>query len=207
MRPGETPQYGEFPDLKKCVAWFKSLIPPEEWKERRDKAAKRFYQSLVGELNDPTGIGRFFDNRDQFGWYLFLGEAFTDHPWNYEVIFGCRVVPVFAAIGRNLELLLSIEGFLDRAKRLLGPAKSQPNGGLFEILVAAAYARAGGKVSFRTELPGVAKTYDLDVELNGKKWAVECKRIETGDYADNERCGCVDGEPVEMKIELEGPAS
>ena len=117
----------------------------------------------------------------------FFGQVFTDHPWNYEVIYGSRVVPVLAAIGRNLEHLLSIDGFIDRAKRLLDPAKSQPNGGLFEILVAAAYARSGGKVAFRKELPGTGKTHDLDVDLNGKKWAVECKRIESGDYADNER--------------------
>ncbi len=187
LRPGERPLYGDFPDLKKCVAWFKTLIADAEWTSRRAEIAKRFYQSLVGELDDPMGIGRFFDGRDKFGWYLFFGEAFTDHPWNYEVTFGCRVVPIFAAIGRNLDLLLKIDGFSDKAKRLFGADKSQPNGPLFEFLVAAAYARAGAKVSFRREEPGQAKTYDLDVLLKGKKWAVECKRLEAGEYTEKER--------------------
>jgi hypothetical protein len=187
LRPGEKPMYGEFPDLKKCVQWFKGLMSADDWVKRRDAVAKRFYQSLVGELDDPSCVGRIFDDRDMFGWYLFLGEAFTDHPWNYEVVFGSRVVPVFAAIGRNLTLLLQIDGFTERACRLIGSEKSQPNGALFEMLVAAAYARAGARVTFPPELPGQARTYDLDVELNGDGWAVECKRMETGDYVEMER--------------------
>ena len=195
LRPGEKPQYGDFPDLKKCVQWFKTLITDTEWKDRRDKVAKRFYQALVGELQDATGVGRFFDDRDKFGWYLFLGEAFTDHPWNYEVGYGCRVIPILAAIGRNLDHLLKIEGFAGRAERLFGPDKSQPNGTLFELLVAAAYSRAGGEVTFRLGRPGIERTFDLDVTLNGNKWAIECKRIETGEYADKnsvcESFGCL----------------
>jgi|SRR5580704_1173601 hypothetical protein len=83
LRPNEAPYYGTFPDLKKCVQWFVSLLPKDEWPARRDTVAKRFYQCLVGEFDDETGRGRYFDDRDMFGWYLFLGEAFTDHPWNY----------------------------------------------------------------------------------------------------------------------------
>ena len=179
--------YGEFPDLKRGVEYFKSLIKPAEWVARRAIVAKRFYQSLIGELDDPTGKGKFFDDSDLFAWYLFLGEAFSDHPWNYEVIYGCRVVPIFAAIGRELEVLKEIEGFQERAVRLVGRGKSQPNGPLFEMLVAAAYARAGAKVVLRPEAPGQSKSYDLDVELKGKRWAVECKRMEAGEYAEGER--------------------
>lgn len=187
LRDGETPLYGEFPDLKKSVQWFVEKMSPGEWRSRRDAASKRFYQSLVGELSDATGKGRYFDNADAFGWYLFLGEAFTDHPWNYEVVFGSRVIPFLAAIGRNLELLVSIEGFVDRARRLLTAERSQPNSGLFEILVAAAYAREGWKVAFKPVQPGVSRTHDLDIMRGGDKYAVECKRMEGGEYVEGER--------------------
>lgn len=179
--------YGESPNCKRAAHYFKSLIPPEEWMARRAAVAKQFYQGLIGEDVDPSGKGKYFDDRDLFGWYLFLAEAFTDHPWNYEIIFGCRVVPIFMSIGKDLDLLLKIEGFAERAARAIGAGKSQPNGALFEILVAAAYARAGAKVSFRPEKPGQAKSYDLDVELNGRSWAVECKRLEAGEYHEGER--------------------
>jgi hypothetical protein len=118
---------------------------------------------------------------------FFLGEALTDHPWNYEVYYGCRVIPVLAAIGRSLDILKSIGGFEERAKRLVRNQKAQPNGPLFEFLVAASYGRAGAKVVMRPETPGQGKEYDLDVELNGKNWAIECKRFEPGEYVEGER--------------------
>lgn len=180
--------YGPFPDLKKCVHWFTSLIPTTEWPRRREAIARRFYQFLVGELGNLSGKGRCFNDRDMFGWYLFLGEALTDHPWNYEVMFGCRVIPVLAAIGRNLDLLLtSVEGFVDRARSVLATERAQPNAGLFEILVAAAYARSGWEVRFKPVKKGIAKTYDLDVAKGSHRFAVECKRMEGGEYVEAER--------------------
>ena len=187
LRPGEVPMNGDFPELKKCVQWFKELMPKNEWVKRRETVAKWFYQSLVGEFVDPSGLGRFFNDRDQFAWYLFLGEAFTDHPWNYEPVYGCRVIPVLAAIGRSLDTLIALPGFTARAERLLGAEKSQPNGVLFEMLVAAKYANAGATVEFVSEVPGRKRTHDLNVCLDGKEWAVECKRMEVGQYVEKER--------------------
>jgi hypothetical protein len=187
LREGEQPMYGDFPDLRRGVEYFKSLMTAEAWESRRAAIARRFYQMLISEAADPDGKGKFFDDRDLFGWYLFLGESFTDHPWNYEVTHGCRVIPIIAAIGRELDRLTEIDGFRDRAVRLIGAAKSQPNGPLFEMLVAAAYARAGANVSFHKEDAGGGKSHDLDVELNRKRWAVECKRMEPGEYGEGER--------------------
>jgi hypothetical protein len=187
LDPGEQPMYGELPALREAVEYFKSLMTPGVWKKRRTAIATRFYESLTGDREDPTEEGKYFDENDLFGWYLFLGESFTDHPWNYEVFFGCRIVPIFVSIGRALDHLKQIEGFHDRALRLVNQGKSQPNGILFEMLVAAAYAVEGAKVVLRPETPGGPKSHDLDVELGGKHWAVECKRMEAGEYAEAER--------------------
>jgi hypothetical protein len=94
LREGEQQMYGDFPDLKRAVDYFKSVLPPGEWETCREAIAKLFYHSLVGEVGDPSGKGKYFDDGDLFGWYLFLGEAFTDHPWNYEVIYGSGSVSV-----------------------------------------------------------------------------------------------------------------
>lgn len=185
--PGEFFHYGDFPELSAGVAYFRDLMGDEQWATRREAAAWRFYRSLVGEQHDPSNEGRFYGLEDLFSWYLFLGEALTDHPQNYEVFYGSRVVPILAAIGRNRDLIPQISGFEERARRLIGPEKSQPNGGLFEMLVALAYARDGASVSFRPEERGRAKTYDLDVTAHATSWAVECKRLEAGEYAENER--------------------
>jgi hypothetical protein len=187
LRPGEAPFYGTFPELRKGVQWFISQLSKGEWPIRRDAVAKRFYKSLIGECPDPTGKGRYFDDRDLFGWYLFLGEAFTDHPWNYEVFFGCHVIPILGAIGRNLEVLQEVEGFTDRAKAVATVERSQPNAGLFEILVAAAYARAGWRVRFKPVQRGLTRTYDLDAEKGNRRYAIECKRMEAGEYVEKAR--------------------
>ena len=186
LRPGEQPLYGTFAELKKCVQWFITQLPEGDWPTRRAAVARLFYQSLVGERTDLDPRGRYFNDKDMFGWYLFLGEAFTDHPWNYEVVFGSRVVPILGAIGRNLELLQTVEGFVERARSIAITERSQPNGGLFEILVAAAYARAGWRVRFKPTTRG-AKTYDLDVKKGGRRLAIECKRMEGGEYVEAER--------------------
>lgn len=185
--PNQDKNWPDNPDLRRAVGWFKSFMSDKDWKSRREAAAKRLYAASVGQLNDPTGKGRFFAENDTFGWYLFLAEAYLDHPWNYEPVFGSRVVPLFMAIGRNLSLLEAIPGLEARVYKMAGPDKRQPNGGFFELLVAAAYRRAAAKVEFVEEKPGREKTYDMRIELASQTWAVECKRMETSEYGERER--------------------
>jgi hypothetical protein len=49
LREGEKPMYGESPDCKRAVDYFKSLISEDEWVARRAAIAKQFYQGLIGE--------------------------------------------------------------------------------------------------------------------------------------------------------------
>ena len=182
------PSWPENPDLRSAVEWFTSFMSEAEWRERRRAVLNRFINAANGSLAmDLSGEGRFFSRDDQFGWYLFLAQAKLDHPTIYDFNFGARVVPVFEAIGRNLLFLKDIEGIQHRVTRLVGVERGQPNGCLYELLVAAAYRARGGLVRFLPEQPGVAKRHDLDVQLNGINFAVECKRMEAGEYTDQER--------------------
>lgn len=174
-------------ELRAGVDWLLSFVPTDEWKRRRFAALRHFVDAVSGESPDPSGKGRFFNDRDRFAWYLFLGQALLDHPTIYDYMYGSRVVPVLTAIGRNVELLKNVAGIEARVRRMVGSEKSQPNACLFELLVAAAYRRQGADVSFLEERPGVAKTHDMDVALNGTDWAVECKRLEGGEYSESER--------------------
>ncbi|MEQ1515851.1 MAG: hypothetical protein ABL931_05110, partial [Usitatibacteraceae bacterium] len=85
-----------------------------------------------------------------------------------------------------MDQLLGMQGAEDRVAALVGGERAQPNGALFELLVAACYGRAGGTVTF-VPSHGGAKSHDLDVDMNGKCWAVECKRLEVGEYGNRER--------------------
>ena len=174
------------PDLRHAVDWLKGYMTEAEWRTRRLAAAKRFYEAALGSLGS-SDKGRFFAETDTFGWYLFLAESFLDHIGNYEPMYGARVVPILTAIGRDLDLLRDVNGLDERVQRLVRAERRQPNGGLFELLVAAAYRRAGAIVAFLRERPGQARTHDMDVTLAGRTLAVECKRMETSEYGERER--------------------
>lgn len=185
LRP---PGWPDDPDLRRAVDWLASFMPAAEWQRRRFAALERFINAATGNLaSDPSGVGRFFSADDQLAWYLFLGQANLDHPTVYDFMFGSRVLPILRSLGRNLDLLLSVGGIGQRVQRMVGAGKRQPNGGLFELLVAAAYRREGGDVRFLPEQPGVKKTHDMDVRIRGKEWAVECKRMELGEYTEKDR--------------------
>jgi hypothetical protein len=129
LRPGETLAYDELPGLKRATKFFVSLMSAHEWTKRREDAAMRFYQALTMRITDPADKGRYFDPRDTTGWYLFLAEAYTDHPWNYEMMFGCHVIPIFAALGRNLDALLDMDGFKNAHARSLAMSERSRTAG------------------------------------------------------------------------------
>ena len=174
-------------NLRRAVDWFKSFLSPAEWEKRRFAAFTQFVETATGERKEPVGKGRFFDEKDRFAWYLMLGENWLERPIFYDHVYGSRVVPVLIAIGRNLDALRAVPGVEHRVQRMVTKEKAQPNGCIFELLVAAAYLREGGAVVFLDEKPGVAKTHDMDVQLRGVSYAVECKRLEGSEYQEKER--------------------
>lgn len=174
------------PELRAAVEWFIELLGHDEWERKRTEVAEFFYSSPEEKVTFDSR-GRYFDSSDTFAWYLFHAEAFLDYVWHYEPMTGSKAVPVFKALGQRMDLLKAIPNVEERARRIFGSERSQPNGGLFELLVASKYAELGATVSFKPEQPGIAKTHDLDVELSGRKFAVECKRMDAGDYAESER--------------------
>lgn len=182
------PDWPDDPELRRAVEWFVSFMPADEWKSRRFAALERFLNAATGNLSeDASGVGRFFSAEDQFAWYLFLAQANLDHPTIYDFMFGSRVLPILRTIGRSLDLLKGVEGVGQRVQRMVGAERRQPNGGLFELLVAAAYRREGADVRFLPEQPGVKKMHDMDVRVRGREWSVECKRMELGEYTEKER--------------------
>ncbi len=76
---------------------------------------------------------------------------------------------------------------MSEVARLMSDGRMQPDDGIYELLVAAAYSRRGWMFSFVPEMPGLRKQQDLIVEKSGSSWAVECKRAGRSDYARKER--------------------
>ena len=107
-------------------------------------------------------MGPLFDPVDTAAWYILQAETFaTDRAlWTPEGTM--RVVPFLTRLGKELKLLLSVKGVEERAARMMLQERRQPEGSIFEMLVALAYRRGGwNRVEFVPETPGRGRTPDM----------------------------------------------
>jgi hypothetical protein len=176
-------------------AWFAELVPRRAWQRRLESTRDRFLRA-----KDSWARGEpvpFYDPADTAAWYVFQANAYAADRLNWVPEEAVRIAPTFTRIGEELTTLLSIGGAEDRAARLMNADRGQPDGGLFELLVALAYRRDGWNTVFVPERPGVAKTHDLNVSKGRQRWAVECKRMDRSSYDARERArGQVLAQPV-----------
>lgn len=185
-RPDDWP---DDPAVRRFTEWLKSLIPKEEWAERRLAHFFAMYGAgmPVARERRPDLPFVFNAGEDRGGWYLFLAESWIDHIGDYEPAQGSRVIPLFQMLGAHFDLLMQIEGVEEHARRILvGDAKS-PDGAVFELLVALAYKRAGWPTVRFVEERKDAKTPDLIVMSDEQVWSVECKRVSKARYSQIER--------------------
>jgi hypothetical protein len=128
-----------------------------------------------------------YDPDDLSGWYLTLAEAYVGHLPYYDPTFGARVVPIFKAIGRNIDILRSLSGAADRVAELMGSSRRQPDGILYELLVAATYMREGWR-SVRLMPPlTTQRSADIEIANGNRRFEIECKRMGRSPYSDHER--------------------
>lgn len=169
-------------DLMVAVVWLKSLVPSADM-ERRLDAAKAFLANAKQQMREGN-IVPLYDPADTIAWYILQAQTFaTDRAfWTPEGV--ARAVPYLTRIGKELQLLLTIPHVEDRASRMMLAERQQPDGTLFELLVALAYRRGGWTtVEFVPEARGRARTQDLIVSKPRSRWAVECKRMTPSIYA------------------------
>lgn len=179
-------------DAKKALAWFIEILGEEEWRARRKKIIDHFNlveESLINPATNLNSIKKYsplamYD--DWMGWYMYLVESLIDRPTCDEPAQSARVYPFFAAIGRRIENLKSINGSQEKIKTLLNEKQNQPDSTLFEIVVALTYQRNNWTVEFLKETS--EKTPDLKVSKNSENYFVECKRLaKVNKYAETER--------------------
>lgn len=168
-----------------ACAWFAELANKRTWEQRKEETRRSF---LIAKESWSRGEPvPFYNPADTASWYLFQGNAYATDRMNWVPEEAVRIVPTLTRIGEELTKLLAIPGAEDRARRLMNADRSQPDGGLFELLVALAYYRDGWETAFAPERPGVAKTHDLNVRKGRSRWAVECKRMDRSSYEARER--------------------
>lgn len=177
-------------DVRTALDWFLSFFEAGEW-ERRRVTAEEYLRSL-SDVSPVRGRRLTGDKiraaPDPFVWYLTLAETSLRRPEEFDHTQGARVIPIFITIGRDIALLKSIQGVDERVRRMVSNVRENPDSGLFELLVGAAYARNGWyEVAFVPESPP-QRTPDLYVNNKGRrKRFIECKRLSmVSEYHRNE---------------------
>lgn len=172
-------------DLRAGIAPFLRLMSADKWQRRRGDildAIRNIEQGVELERAKPIRV-----REDEIGWYLFLCEQAMDDPLCMDVSQVARAAPFFAGIGTRWQYANNVVGLENKIREILHKAKSNPDGPIFEILVALSYAAKGWSVELLERQPQ-AKSPDMVVRKDGLEIYVECKRLERRtSYAERER--------------------
>lgn len=163
---------------------FLNRLSAQEWQARR--------KGLIDVLrSDPGGreLAKAKSVRvqqDEIAWYLFLCEQALDDPLCTDVSQAQRALPFLAGIGARASYAPTVEGLDRKLDELLGQYKTDPDGLLFELCVALAYAECGWRVAFLEE--GQVKTPDMRAVREDQELYIECKRMaRSTQYSEQER--------------------
>lgn len=171
--------------LRTGLAPFLGRMPADEWRTRRDRIIKALQGLTEGTELEKARPVRV--REDEIGWYLFLCEQALGDPMCMDISQSQRALPFFAGIGERWEYASRVKGLEKKIDEVLGKYKKEPDGLIFEILVALSYAANGWEVELLDEQPP-AKSPDMVARKDGKVLYVECKRqVRRSDYAENER--------------------
>jgi hypothetical protein len=171
-------------DTLSFLDWLEEHINHAGWARRLDRS-----RATLLAARDRWAAGErvpVFNSADAIAFYAFQARAYAADRTEWFEPEAYRVVPITRRLGQMLPVLRTIDGVGERVARLLTDGRRQPDDGLYELLVAGAYAVRGWKVAFEAEQPGLQQTPDLYVSRGRSRWAAECKRVGRGEYAAGE---------------------
>lgn len=171
--------------LRTGIEPFLSQLSKEEWQARR----RQIIESLKGhpEITSLEKAKSIRVREDEIGWYLFLCEQTLEDPLCVDSAQAQRILPFFAGIGERWAHATRVDGLQRKIIETLTHYKTEPDGLIFEILVALSYAAKSWSVEFLEEKPP-SKSPDMVVRKNGIELFVECKRLNRRTaYSEKER--------------------
>lgn len=164
---------------------FMDRMTREQWQIRRARLldALRVHPANTTKLAEAQSVRV---REDEMGWYLFLCEQELEDPMCNDSSQALRILPFFAGLGCRWQHAHRVAGIERKLDALLKDYRKEPDGLLFELLVALSYASEGWDVEFIEERQ--SKTADLRVTRGDREFYVECKRMaRTTDYSVKER--------------------
>ncbi|SES65653.1 hypothetical protein [Paracoccus homiensis] len=172
------------PDTANAVEWFRSLAEEKHLESRLD-ACRTIYEQNRETVE--TGLSTYlFDPRDAVAWYILQAETYATDRRFWTPDEAARTVPYIRRIGQLRDRLAGVDGVEERVARFVNGDASQPEGPIYELLVAGAWADRGYSVRFVPEQRGGPRTPDLEVNKGRSSWAVEAKRMMPSAYGKRE---------------------
>ena len=160
-------------------------LSADAWRARRESIV----QHLKG-ITVAKGFAQAPSVRvpaDEVGWYLFLAQQALEDPLCLDVNQASRALPFIVGIGDRWKHAARVQGLDRKIKEVLNDRKAEPDGLIFEILVALSYAERGWEVELLKERPP-DKSPDMVARKGDKTLYVECKRqSRRAAYAEKER--------------------
>lgn len=168
-------------DVRKALVWLQEISTSSQSLSERIRAAQEHYRTgSVPNGNQWPDTAKLLLPDDRVASYLAQADALITDRRFYDMRLASKILPFIKTIGAGLELIREIEGAEERAKRMLGRANDHPDGGLFELVTAARYARDGFRVEFIPE--GDRRMADLQIFKGRLNAHVECKRLRPSGY-------------------------
>lgn len=149
------------------------------WREQQSLAneAQRnlALQPLLLCGRDRRGVNLNLPHK--YAYYLSVADHEVKKEPHLDFYTAARAVPQIYYLGASLETLRGVEGASRKLRELWRAPSKETDSRIYELLVAAAFARMGHKVSFIPETD--AKSPDLRLHDEPIPIVVECKRKQT----------------------------
>lgn len=161
-----------------------TLVPPSWWAHQqsllRTVERRSVLQPLIlcGRERWPMG----FPGLHKFANYLLAAQDHLGKEPFLDTYTAARSIAPLCTLGLSLDVLKEVKGAESKLRSLYRGPSAETNSTIFELLVAAAFARMGHDVSFIQET-GQKKTPDLRLHGAGVPTVIECKcRQPLNDY-------------------------
>lgn len=171
-------------NVQKAVDWFQSFVPAADMSARLARAKAYLLAARERWLEGHSAATH--DRSDMAAWQMLQGATFAVGRYYWTPDDSVKIVPYLTRIGMQLDLVRKIPGAEERAERLMNEGRSQPEAGIYELLVAQAWRRHGWTVEFVPESK-THSTPDLRVQKGNRHWSIECKRFMDARYTTLER--------------------
>jgi hypothetical protein len=162
-------------DYKDLRTFFDALLgyfEPGEWESRKRKIKDEIKKKDQDDLNQSS---IFETLRDRIGLYLVLAELTMDDPMCGDSSQAAKLLPIMFGIGRVWHKKNHVANLDKKMVEIIRKYRNDPDGLLFEVLVALNYANRGWQVQMLFA-EASEKTPDLYVQSGKNKFFVECKR-------------------------------